>query len=93
MHTNKLAVIEGARSGLFRLLTPNGVWTIVGGESPTTGAAYFQLVKIPLTATKAELAPVFKEMKSMKFSQKAISMFTGVSQSYVSKKLRERIGG
>ena len=92
MHTNKLAVIEGARSELVRFFTPSGMWTVVKRISPT-GAEYLQAVKIPWTATKGELAPVFEEMKSMKFSQKAIAMFTGVSQSYISKLLRERIGG
>lgn len=92
MYTNMLAVIEEARSGLIRLLAPNGVWTVVGEASPTTGAVYLHAVRVPWTATKAELAPVIEEMKSMKFSQKAIAMFTGVSPSYVSKLLRERIG-
>ncbi len=91
MPTNKIAAIEGVRSELLRFFAPNGMWTVVRQTSPT-GAEYLRAVRIPWTATKAELLPIFQEMASMKISQKAIAMFTGVSPSYVSKLLRERIG-
>ena len=88
MQTNKLAVLNEVQSELFRFYTPAGMWTVVRKVS-STGAEYLQAVKIPWTALKADLLPIFQEMANMNFPQKAIAMFTDVSPSYISKLLRK----
>ena len=88
MQNNKLSILTGVKTFIQRQDSLEGVTTVVRKIFPS-GMEMAFAVKVPHTVKKVGLKPCIHELSKSGFSQKKIAFITDVSQSYVSKLLKE----